>query len=184
MITTIYTIALLAIFTICMIVIFKKTSITSKVNKEKPTHLEVEQLKSKIDALIANSFRLIEESHDKSKRIAELIELCDKLQPDLVVRKEIKVDIDCDIKGINDFVFKTREQLNAWYLDKGLESVNRINEDAWKAMPGLNSTRSDQLIYSAIDDQIKNLMFRNIVDNASKLGVDLNEEFYNSQKQK
>lgn len=125
-----------------------------------------------------------EQRNKQSKRIAELIELCDKLQPDLVGRQEIKVDIDCDIKGINDFVFKTREQLNAWYLDKGLESVNRINEDAWKAMPGLNSTRSDQLIYSAIDDQIKNLMFRNIVDNASKLDVGLNEEFYNSQKQK
>ena len=85
----------------------------------------------------------------QSKRIAELIELCDKLQPDLVGKQEIKVD-----------------------------------EEACKAMPGLNSTRSDQLICSAIDDQIKNLMLRNIAYNASKLDVDINEEFYNSQKQK
>lgn len=84
MITTIYTITLLAIFAICMIAIFRKTSIYRKLNKEKPTHWQVEQLISKIGCLEIQLKELYEKNKAKSKRIAELIELCDKLQPDLV----------------------------------------------------------------------------------------------------
>jgi len=146
MITTIYTIALLAIFTICMIVIFKKTSITSKVNKEKPTHWEVEQLISKIGCLEIQLKELYEKNKAKSKRIAELIELCDKLQPDLVaqhdenINRRFKVnDTEYVIKA-TDAAFGLLSDIGNLYHsntfgdklpDIGKTDVRKLGEDDW-----------------------------------------------------
>ena len=96
MITTIYSIVLFAIFVTCIIVIFRKTK-PPILSKE--CELYIEELESEVGYLemrlnlrCKQRKELDAKIKAQSARIAELIELCNKLQPDLVGVKSFGED--------------------------------------------------------------------------------------------
>ncbi len=177
MITTIYTIALLAIFAICMIAIFRKTSIYRKLNKEKPTHWQVEQLISKIGCLEIQLKELYEKNKAKSKRIAELIELCDKLQPDLV-QSDSDYHKKC-IDLVNERLAFHLNNIDRKYPQKN-EAKKIYFEGLFKKMENLGYTPNIHVIDRKHIENMENVSRVGIVN--CKIDVEYKDDWFKELK--